>query len=73
MTERRKPKLTKKDRKIFRKNAKIGLREWEDMTPAQRQSALRKRRESRKPSWGFSGKSPNTVNRRRRPVRIEDY
>ena len=65
MTRRvRKRKLTEKDRKQFRKNARRGLRTWEDMTDAQRQSAINKGKASGNPSWGFSGKSPRTRDRR---------
>lgn len=70
MSSRRKPRLTKKDRKASRRNARAGLRTWEDMTTEQR---IRARSRPGAPSWGFRGKSPRTVNRVRRPARIEDY
>ncbi len=50
-------KITKKDRRSWHRNAEIGERKWEKMSPRQR----RNRRNRKNPqSWGFKGKSPHT-------------
>ena len=52
-------KITKKDRKAFRKNALKGTRKWEK-TPI---GARRAERARKKHGWGFEGKSPHTKKR----------
>ena len=52
-------KITKKDRKIWSKNAKTGTEKWQEES-----SATRKRQRRAHPKhWGFEGETPDTVDR----------
>ncbi|MCL6002267.1 MAG: hypothetical protein M1556_01280 [Candidatus Thermoplasmatota archaeon] len=50
-------KITKKDRKEWHRNAEIGERRWENISPRQRRN---RRNKENFDSWGFKGKSPRT-------------
>lgn len=56
----RERKITKRDRKTFRKNALEGTKKWEK-TPTGARKAERVRQSH---GWGFGGKSPDTEPRR---------
>ena len=52
--------ITRRDRRVFSKNARRGEREWEKMTPRQRRRARTRNARNRRKSWGFKGESPRT-------------
>ena len=52
--------ITRRDRRVFSRNARRGEREWEKMTPRQRRRARTRNARNRRKSWGFKGESPRT-------------
>jgi hypothetical protein len=50
-------KITRKDRRSWHRNAEIGERKWEKMSPRQRRNRRIKKGHQ---SWGFTGSSPRT-------------
>ncbi|MEM3260705.1 MAG: hypothetical protein QXI95_02625, partial [Candidatus Micrarchaeaceae archaeon] len=64
--EKQKRKISKFDRKVWRRNALLGTKEWMEETPEERRKARERREYS---AWGFKGHSPHTKDIRHVHVR----